>query len=665
MQNLKKIGKIFRITTLAMLFITIIIMGGLWIFTSYLNFNRESEQLKIQYIASQRELVQKEVEKVIEEIEYHKSKTEENLRKSTRERVYEAYNIAMNIYEQNKEDKDKKEIESLIAKTFSGVTYNNGRGYYFGGRVEDQTLLFADRSEFEGKKMHNYRSPEGRYVFRDFVKLVRTKGEGFYEYMWEHPGVSGNDYRKVSFVKLFEPLNLWLGTGEYYEDFQREQQAELLEEISLKSYGRDGYFFVLDFNGVNLAIGDENQKHRVLKSDWELEDLNGVKFVQDMRRTAEKKEGGFVYYKWLKPSKNMAVDKMTFIKGIQEWNWLVGTGVYMDDINDTIAARRKNLMEESVKNIEKIIVIMLLLSALVIVIEFYILRRIKNLIRYEENIYDTLLNLSMEGIYLRNDRGEILDCNKNIPQMLGYTKKELLTLSLDDLVLKEPGRELLTMGGGSVEGNYRELVFRKKDGTLLTAEINTSPLEIEREKRQITFLRDITKRKTMERYLRDLSRKDGLTQLYNRRYIFKKMKSEIERSKGSGLPLSISLIDIDHFKKINDTFGHVVGDQVLKRIADILQENLREGDCVGRYGGEEFLIILPRTKSDRALEIVQRLKLMVEQSEWDVEGLSVTFSGGVLEVGSERSSSKVEKLVDEVDRLLYRAKINGRNRIEA
>lgn len=664
MQNLKKIGKIFRVTTLVMLFITITIMGGLWIFTSYLNFKREAEQLKTQYLASQRELVQKEVEKVIEEIEFHKSKTDEKLREVIRERVYEAYNIAMNIYDQNKEGKGSREIEELIAKTFSGVTYNNGRGYYFGGRVDDQTLLFADRSEFEGKQMHNYRSPEGKHVFRDFVELVRTRGEGFYEYMWAHPGMAGNDHRKISFVKYFEPLNLWLGSGEYYEDFQREQQAELLEEISLKSYGRDGYFFVLDFNGINLATGDENQRQRVLKSDWELEDLNGVKFIQRMRRVAEEKEGGFVYYKWLKPSKNMAVDKMTFVKGIQEWKWMVGTGLYMDDINDTIAAKRKALMRESVKNIEKIIVIMFFLSAMVVLIEFYILKRVKALIRYEENIYETLLNLSMEGIYLRNSQGEILDCNKNIPQMLGYTREELLSLSLDDLVLKEPGKDPLNMGGSSVEGNYRELIFRKKDGTLLTAEINTSPLEIEREKRQITFLRDITKRKRMERYLKELSRRDGLTQLYNRRYIFKKMKSEIERSRARGVSLSISMIDIDHFKKINDTFGHMVGDEVLRRIAKTLQENLREGDHVGRYGGEEFLIVLPNTKVSRALEVIERLRVIVDQLEWEVEGLSVTFSGGVNEIDSKRSFNRVEDLVDEVDRLLYRAKVSGRNRVE-
>ncbi len=664
MQNLKKIGKIFRRTTLFMLFITITIIGGVWIFTSYLNFYKEADLLKTEYISSQKELVQNEVDKIIDEIEYHQSKTEEKLRNNIQERVYEAHDIAVNIYKQNKKSKSNEEIEELIANTFAGVTYNKGRGYYFGGRVNDWTLLFADRSEFEGKNMYNYKSPEGKFVFRDFVELVRTKGEGFYDYMWAHPERYGNDYRKISFVKYFEPLNLWIGTGEYYDDFQQEQQSELLEEISLKSYGRDGYFFVLDFNGINLAIGDKNQSQRLLKNDWELEDVNGVKFIQDMRRAAEKKDGGFVYYRWLKPSKNKPVDKMTFIKGIQEWNWMVGTGVYMDDINDTIASKREALLRNSLKNIEKIIIIMLALSILVILTEFYILKKIRVLIKYEETIYETLLNLSMEGIFLRNDRGKILDCNKNIPQMLGYTKEEILSLSLDELVLKDENNNFSIIEDNCMGKNYKELIFKKKNGTLLVAEVNTSPLEIEKEKREIAFLKDITERKNMENHLKELSRKDNLTQLYNRRYIFKKLKLEIEKSKVNQSPLSIAMIDIDHFKKINDTFGHVIGDEVLKKIAKILQENLREEDHVGRYGGEEFLIILPKTKLDKALEVIERLKTIVDQLEWEIEELSASFSGGIIEIDLEKASNKLEELVNEVDKLLYKAKINGRNRIE-
>ncbi|HAS80228.1 MAG TPA: hypothetical protein DCR90_04915, partial [Fusobacteriaceae bacterium] len=286
---------------------------------------------------------------------------------------------------------------------------------------------------------------------------------------------------------------------------------------------------------------------------------------------------------------------------------------------------------------------------------------------YEENVYDTLLNLSVDGISLENDNGKMLDCNENIHKMLGYTKKEFLNLSLDDLeVKKEDIQNIdLNLSKDHIERNsYKEVTFIKKDGTFLIGEINTSILEVAKNKRQITFLRDITQRKILEKHLKELSIRDGLTQLYNRRYIFKMFQLEIEKFEKNNHPLSISIIDIDHFKKINDRFGHIMGDEVLKNIANVLGRNLRYGDHIGRYGGEEFLIILPNTRSEEALEIIQRIKTIVNELVWKEKDLRVSFSGGIVEINLKNSYDKLEDAIDIADKLLYKAKDNGRNRIE-
>ncbi len=664
MQNLKKIGRYFRFTTLFMLIITILVMGGLWAYTSYSTFYKESRQLKDKYIASQKDLIQNEINKIIAEIKYYQSKTNENLRKNIRERGNEAYNIAINIYEQNKDNKSKKDIEQIIAETFSGVTFNKGRGYYFGGSMEDVTLLFGNRPKIQGKKVLKYRSPEGKYIFKDILEILTSKGEGFYEYMWEHPNDIGNNHRKVSFFKLVEPLNIWIGTGEYYEDFQYEQQQELLDRIKRISFGKDGYIFVSNFDGLNLTTGDKKQSHLIGKNEWELEGFRGVKIVQELAKAAKRKNGGFVYYKWYKPTKNKPVDKITFVKGVPHWNWIVGTGVYLDDINDTIVSKRKILKERIIVHTVGISLTIFFLGSLAFLLELHVLKKIKSIIKYEENVCETLLNLSMEGIYLENDRGEILDCNESIHRMLGYTKKEFLSLSLADLMPEDQRKSFSPEKSIDLKNSHKEVVIKKKDGTLFSAEISISDLELEDEKRQITFLRDITERKSIEKHLKELSTKDGLTQLYNRRYIFKKLRSEVKRSNMNGLPLSISLIDIDHFKKINDVFGHMMGDEVLKNIAKILQENLRDKDHIGRYGGEEFLIILPNTKSKEALKVMQRIKTTINQLIWKDENLVVSFSGGIIEKNSKSSYTKLEEMVDEADKLLYRAKNSGRNRIE-
>ncbi|WP_336888111.1 diguanylate cyclase [Psychrilyobacter sp.] len=292
------------------------------------------------------------------------------------------------------------------------------------------------------------------------------------------------------------------------------------------------------------------------------------------------------------------------------------------------------------------------------------MKRIKSIIKYEKKVYETLLNLSMDGIYLENDSGKTLDCNENIHRMLGYTKEEFLNLSLANLEVKKQMEDFSLLKESTEENSCKEVILRKKDGTLLIGEINTSTLEIEEKKRQITFLKDITERKRMEKHLKELSIRDDLTQLYNRRYIFKKFKSEIEKSKKNNLPLSISLIDIDHFKKINDVFGHIMGDKVLKNIADISQENLREEDHIGRYGGEEFLIIMPNTKSEEALKIMQGIKTIINQFIWKDEEFIVSFSGGIVEINLKNSYDKLEYSIDEADKLLYKVKNDGRNRIE-
>lgn len=156
------------------------------------------------------------------------------------------------------------------------------------------------------------------------------------------------------------------------------------------------------------------------------------------------------------------------------------------------------------------------------------------------------------------------------------------------------------------------------------------------------------------------SREDGLTKLYNRRHIDTLLAQEFERSKRFNHPFSIAIIDIDHFKKINDTFSHQVGDEVLRTVAQIFKNNLRSMDLVGRYGGEEFVIGLLETSLMRAIPIAEKLRRAVEEFNWSVvqPNLQVTISIGLAENAKMPSH---EKVIAEADRKLYEAKRAGRN----
>jgi diguanylate cyclase (GGDEF)-like protein len=167
-----------------------------------------------------------------------------------------------------------------------------------------------------------------------------------------------------------------------------------------------------------------------------------------------------------------------------------------------------------------------------------------------------------------------------------------------------------------------------------------------------------------ERELARLSMTDPLTGLYNRRLLEERLREELVRSKRFGDPLSMLMIDLDHFKRINDRFGHPAGDEVLKGIAAVLRANVREIDIVTRYGGEELAVILPRTQQAGCLAVAERVWRAIRESCFFFDGQSVrvTASIGAAAFPSREIHTGTD-LVQAADRALYRAKRAGRDRI--
>ncbi|MBI4743698.1 MAG: sensor domain-containing diguanylate cyclase [Actinobacteria bacterium] len=164
-----------------------------------------------------------------------------------------------------------------------------------------------------------------------------------------------------------------------------------------------------------------------------------------------------------------------------------------------------------------------------------------------------------------------------------------------------------------------------------------------------------------------LSITDRLTDLYNHGYFQQRLKEELERAVRFKHPLSILLMDIDYFKKFNDTFGHPKGDQVLKRIAAILKGNMRDVDIAARYGGEEFVAVLPETDKDGILVLAERIRRKIEEEEFEgnKDGLMVskTVSIGVAGYPEDITINDPAQLIEKADQALYQAKNTGRNKV--
>lgn len=178
---------------------------------------------------------------------------------------------------------------------------------------------------------------------------------------------------------------------------------------------------------------------------------------------------------------------------------------------------------------------------------------------------------------------------------------------------------------------------------------------------------DVTEQKHMEQLLAqqneqllEMSSVDFLTRVYNRRVLYEKLEYEISKTERYKDPFCIMMIDIDYFKKINDTYGHLTGDMILTQTAENITKNLRKTDIFGRYGGEEFMAILPKIKKEEAVVVAEKIRAMIEDFSFN-EDIRITISIGVAEYQPGMSA---DEIINQADTRLYSAKKNGRNRVE-
>ncbi|NOH14738.1 MAG: diguanylate cyclase [Chloroflexi bacterium] len=281
---------------------------------------------------------------------------------------------------------------------------------------------------------------------------------------------------------------------------------------------------------------------------------------------------------------------------------------------------------------------------------------------------------SKDVIFISGLDTTIEDVSPSCEEVLGYTKEELQQNTLGKFLL-DPGElsqyQNILMDQGAIKNIEIELV--RKDGKKIDTLVSVTLREDENGKLvgyQGT-LRDITDRKQaqIERLraleMEQLAITDPLTEIYNRRFFDEIAEKELERSKRSGSSLSVIMFDIDDFKHVNDTYGHLIGDQVLENLARICQENIRTMDFFARFGGEEFVILMPDSGEEAALETAERLRRVIAEMPMAKNGeldVMITISLGIatLETGN---SIGFNELLDRADQALYESKNDGRNRV--
>lgn len=286
-----------------------------------------------------------------------------------------------------------------------------------------------------------------------------------------------------------------------------------------------------------------------------------------------------------------------------------------------------------------------------------ILRDVSNEVMMNEEI-EGLLSVSLDMSCIANTDGAFLRVNSEFEKVLGYSVKDLRNQTLWGIIHPEDvddAKKALDTLMQQAKIQNHTVRCRCKDGSYKTIEWHAIP------NGELFFAtaRDVTEYIEKEEVLRIAAVTDPLTGLFNRQFLYERIHKEIEKAKTKSLPLSIISVDIDHFKYVNDLWGHPIGDEVLERTAQMLKQQLRQSDFLARVGGEEFLAVLPNTDINGASLVAERMRISLFDNSHPRVG-RVTASFGVAQLEQTEDFNQWYKRADDA---VYQAKEQGRNRV--
>ncbi|MEJ2573660.1 MAG: diguanylate cyclase [Gammaproteobacteria bacterium] len=297
----------------------------------------------------------------------------------------------------------------------------------------------------------------------------------------------------------------------------------------------------------------------------------------------------------------------------------------------------------------------------------------ERMMRESEEKFRSLIEQSLVGIAMIEE-GRFSYINSKFAEIFGFSIDEVLRLEPAHTAVDED-RAIITgimrtrLAGEEEEGKFT-FRGRHKFGTVVNVEGRCARMNFGGKIALMLIIMDITERiraelevQTLQARLREQAIRDPLTGLFNRRYLDEVIISEMARAERGGYPLSLVMCDIDHFKAVNDTYGHLAGDEVLRAFSRLIKQYSRGGDIICRYGGEEFLLVLPGMSRERAVERAEQLRLAFAAAlmAHDATIMRATASFGV--ASFPENGHEIDGLITAADKALYTAKQAGRNRV--
>lgn len=498
-QSEEKILNLIKLGPLFIVFVSVIVMY-LVVDSHEKYLEAQFKEVKYEITIEKKKLIKREVDSVYSYIRNELKKAKYNIKLDVKNRINEAMAIANSIYKNNKHNKSDEEIKKLIFDALRDIRFNDRRGYYFIYDIGGTNLMHPILPDIVGTNLWDFKDTNGTFIFHEFANLIKNHGEGFLTWWWGKPDAKDENFEKIGFVKLFEPLNFYIGTGEYVVDYENALKKELLSKIQEIRFGKDGYVFIVDKEGVYLT---HVKKENIGKNRINLQDKNGVMITKEVIRIGQEGEGYLSYIGTIQPTTGEASEKISYVKGVKNWDWAIGAGVYLNEIDSGIEERISLIKENDESQFEKLLLINLFIFGTLFITSLYLARMMKiRFLKYNKAVkekteqlvtlnntleqkveertkeQDSLLSLFEKGdsVLFRwnNDENWSVDyVSSNVGNLIGYTKEDFVNgkISYVDCIHKDDLQQTIDEDEFRKQENrefFRHAPYRvvTKDGTV-------------------------------------------------------------------------------------------------------------------------------------------------------------------------------------------------------
>lgn len=521
----------------------------------------------------------------------------------------------------------REQAQEMAKEAVKQLRYR-GKEYFWLNDESPAMVMHPTVSSLDGQDLSNYTDPNGLYLFREFVRITKEHGGGFVAYLWPKPGGMNNDpVAKISYVQRFEPWGWIIGSGIYLDDV-----AQDIDELrTLTLWG--AAFFTFVTLALSYGIG-RGITRRLNQLNDGLKEVAQGKGDVDLRKC-------------------IAITSADEIGTLSsEFNLL------MESISELTQFRKIIEEDEGINEVYSRLWDVFTSDSI----------GLEEVVIFEVDDGHGLMTVA----YPLNFPEEALHCNPEILDQCSLCKAKRTGHDISSFDFHKVCKQYLHIDqprqhicipmaiGGRIMGVIQVLFDTSKD---LDVNLERVSQQIDKASLFIKEALPVIESKRLTATLRESALVDPMTGLHNRRFLQECANNLCSGSRRRGKSLGILMCDLDYFKQVNDTHGHDIGDEVLKKTATILRETVRGSDLVVRFGGEEFIIVLVDINPDEIMDLAEKLRKQIEQAEFPLPGhapLKKTISIGVsLYPEDDDGFWKTMKFADVA---LYNAKENGRNK---